>query len=221
MPLLPPVVAFDAPGDVNDLAGRAACNPTVPTVPTAIDGVRLRPWRDGDQAALVAIANDRRVWRNMTDRFPHPYTAADADQWIAFNAEPGRDRHLAIEVGGALAGGIGAIAGEGLRVSTADFGYWLGQGFWGRGIASACARALADELLGSGAFERLEAAVFAWNPASMRVLEHAGFEREGVLRRSVRKDGELIDSVLCARLHPAAASAAAAYSGLANRAPRS
>lgn len=45
-----------------------------------------------------------------------------------------------------------------------------------------------------------EAPVFAWNPASMRVLEKCGYTREGVMRKSVFKDGELIDSVLYARV---------------------
>ena len=50
---------------------------------------------------------------------------------------------------------------------------------------------------------RLEAPVYEWNPASMRVLEKCGFEREAVLKRSVLKDGRLIDSVLYARVIPA------------------
>ena len=165
-------------------------------VETSIEGVVLRPWRQGDQASLVAIANSRRVWRNLTDLFPHPYTAADADRWIGFTMSMGRDRHLAVEVGGRLAGGVGAIAGEGIRRRTAQFGYWLGEPFWGRGIASASTKAFVEHLEPACDFVRLEAAVFEWNPASMRVLEHAGFLREGVLRKSVSKDGEIIDSVM-------------------------
>src|SRR5439155_1364262 len=41
----------------------------------------LRPWRVGDEASLVRNANNRRVWRNLS-RLPHPYTTADADDWI-------------------------------------------------------------------------------------------------------------------------------------------
>ena len=48
-----------------------------------------------------------------------------------------------------------------------------------------------------GAF-MLESPVFEWNPASMRVLEKCGFTREAVLRASVAKDGQIIDSVLYA-----------------------
>ena len=45
---------------------------------------------------------------------------------------------------------------------------------------------------------RLESWVFEWNPASMRVLEKCGFVREGVLRASAIKDGQLIDRAMYA-----------------------
>jgi RimJ/RimL family protein N-acetyltransferase len=172
-------------------------------LPTAIAGCVLRPWRAADKADLVRHANNRRVWRNMTHRFPHPYTAADADLWLDIAADPGASLQLAIEVDGVAAGGIGAIAGEGIFQATAQFGYWLGEPFWGRGIASAAARTLADTIGGAGLFARLEAQVFEWNPASMRVLEKAGFTRDAVLRCAATKDGRLIDTVLYSRVFPA------------------
>lgn len=165
---------------------------------TAHLGCALRSWRQGDQAALVRQANNRKVWRNLTHMFPHPYTEADADHWLQVASERGRSVHLAIEVNGTVAGGIGAIAGEGIAEATADFGYWLGEAFWGQGIATVAARAMVQHLMSTVQFARLEAPVFAWNPASMRVLEKVGFAREGVLRKSVSKDGALIDSVMYA-----------------------
>jgi RimJ/RimL family protein N-acetyltransferase len=167
-------------------------------IATTIPGCLLRPWRAEDKPALVRNANNRKVWRNLTDLFPHPYTDADADGWLAHAVDAGRSVHLAIEVDGQAAGGIGAIAGQGVARATAMFGYWLGEPYWGRGIATAAAMAFADYLQRERLFARLEAPVFEWNPASMRVLEKAGFAREGVLRKSVTKDGQLIDSVLYA-----------------------
>jgi len=158
----------------------------------------LRPWRDGDQDDLVRNANNRNVWRNLTHTFPHPYTLADANHWLSIaNADPA-SIHLAVELQGQVIGGVGAIAGEGIAAATADFGYWLGEPFWGRGLATTAARAFKEHLLQSKRFARLQASVFAWNPASMRVLEKVGFVREGVLRKSVTKDGALIDSVMYA-----------------------
>lgn len=177
------------------------------TLATALPHCVLRPWRAADKADLVRHANDRRVWRNMTHTFPHPYTEDDADLWLRIAADPGASLQLAIAVDGAAVGGIGAIAGEGIYRATAQFGYWLGEAYWGRGIATAAARALAAHVGERRLFARLEAQVFEWNPASMRVLEKAGFTRDAVLRCAATKDGQLIDTVLYARVlgGPAAA----------------
>lgn len=169
-------------------------------IQTELANCQLRPWRPTDKPALIRNANNRNVWRNLAHVFPYPYTDADADAWmrLAAAAEPGIQ--LAIVLGGEAVGGIGAVAGEGIFQGTAEFGYWLGEPHWGQGIATAAARALAGSLLRERRFARLQATVFAWNPASMRVLEKACFQREAVLRSSVTKDGQLIDSVLYARL---------------------
>ena len=156
----------------------------------------MRPWQPADKASLVAHANNRNVWRNLADIFPHPYTDADADAWFQLANDRGRSINLAIEVEGAAVGGIGARAGVGIHARTAQFGYWLGETFWGRGIVTAAGRAFLEHLKNDGRFVRLEAPVFEWNPSSMRVLEKLGFERVAVLRRNVTKDGQLIDSVL-------------------------
>jgi [ribosomal protein S5]-alanine N-acetyltransferase len=169
-------------------------------LPTALPGCVLRPWRAEDKGDLLRLANNRRVWRNMTHTFPHPYTEADAALWLRIAADPGRSIQLAIDVDGQASGGIGAIAGEGIYAATAQFGYWLGEPFWGRGIATAAASALAHRIGEEGLFARLEAHVFEWNPASMRVLDKAGFTREAVLRCAATKDGRLINTVLYARV---------------------
>jgi [ribosomal protein S5]-alanine N-acetyltransferase len=163
-------------------------------------GLRLRQWQPNDRAALVEQANNRKIWRNLNDLFPSPYTEADATFWIAHVGRPSRSQHLAIELDGKAVGAIGIIAGEGVHCRTGTFGYWLGEAYWGRGITTAAGRALIARLRLGGEFARLQAAVFAWNPASMRVLEKLGFSREAVLRASVYKDGELIDSVMYALL---------------------
>ncbi|MDR1988838.1 MAG: GNAT family N-acetyltransferase [Acidobacteriaceae bacterium] len=175
-------------------------------VPTTLAGCFLRPWRQDDKPALLHHANNRNVWRNLTELFPHPYTEADADVWFSIASTPGSSLYLAIDVDGQAVGGIGVIAGHGISQYTGQFGYWLGESLWGRGIATAAASALAAYALAQPQFVRLEAPVFIWNLASMRVLEKAGFVREGVLRKSVFKDGQLIDSVLYAKVRDVSSS---------------
>lgn len=158
----------------------------------------VRDWRPGDKSSLVRFANNRKIWRNLTHKFPHPYTEADADSWLALLAKMSPPTHWAIEVEGEAAGGIGVILGEGVHARSAHFGYWLGEPYWGRGIMTAAVRRTVEYVFSTFPAVRLEAPVFEWNPASMRVLEKCGFAREGVLRRSVLKDDQLIDAVLYA-----------------------
>jgi [ribosomal protein S5]-alanine N-acetyltransferase len=163
--------------------------------------VTLRKWRRQDCERLAHLANNRKVWINLSDVFPNPYTLADAEEWIAHCEVMGdRGAHCAVEQNGEIVGGIGFEAQEGVYRICADIGYWVGEPYWGRGIATAALIEASRRAFAEFGFERLQARVFAWNPASMRVLEKAGYQFEGCLRRSVIKDGQVIDSVIYARL---------------------
>jgi RimJ/RimL family protein N-acetyltransferase len=172
-------------------------------------GFALRPWRKGDEGSLVQYANNRHVWINLTDRFPHPYTRDDAESWIRqVEAQGSPPRNFAIVVEGEAVGGIGLDPLADVNRRTAEVGYWLGEPFWGRGIATE-----ALGLVSSYAFEyfdldRLQASVFEWNPASSRVLEKSGYALEARIHQSVYKDGQLIDSLLYARLRESPEEAA-------------
>jgi RimJ/RimL family protein N-acetyltransferase len=163
---------------------------------------RIRDWARSDKAAVLRHANNRKVWRNLTHRFPHPYAEADADWWFGFLERMPEPTHWAIEVQGEAVGGIGVMVGEGVFAKSGHFGYWLGEEYWGRGIMTQAVAVVAPYAMSRFGLVRLEAPVFAWNPASMRVLEKCGFSKEGVLTASVFKDGELVDQVLYARVEP-------------------
>jgi RimJ/RimL family protein N-acetyltransferase len=90
-------------------------------------------------------------------------------------------------------GGIGLHPREDVERFSAEIGYWLGETFWGRGIATAAVQTLSQHVLRTTEIFRIYAHVYASNLASMRVLEKAGFEREAILRRSAVKNGVVID----------------------------
>lgn len=153
----------------------------------------LRPWRHEDLDSLVAHANDPRVAATVRDHFPSPYTREDGQRWLAHATGAGRDSSLAIAVDGAAVGGVGVIAGEDVHRVKAEIGYWLGHAYWNRGIMTDAVRAYSAHLLATTGFIRLEAPVFAINPASARVLEKAGYARESVQRRAAIKHDRVID----------------------------
>ena len=67
----------------------------------------VRDWRPADKPAMRRLADNRNVWRNLSHRFPHPYTEADADSWFDLLAKTPNLTNWAIEVEGQPAGGIG------------------------------------------------------------------------------------------------------------------
>jgi RimJ/RimL family protein N-acetyltransferase len=160
----------------------------------------LRPWTDADAGSLARHANDRRVWINLRDTFPHPYTVEDALSWFAKMRALQRAIVLAIDVDGEAVGGIGVFQLDDVYSRSGEIGYWIGHPFWNRGIVSEAVNALTEFAFRELDLVRVQAGVFGWNAASMRVLEKCGYAREGVLRKSVHKDGRLVDSVLYARI---------------------
>lgn len=166
----------------------------------------IRQWRPDDAAALARLANDRQVWLGLRDLFPHPYLLEHAHGFLAIATAMTPPTFFAIDVDGALAGGIGYTSRSDVERIGAEVGYWLGREFWGRGIATAALRLLtAHAFAAHPELERLFAVPFAANAASSRVLEKAGYVREGTLRRSVIKDGRVQDQVMYAILRADAA----------------
>jgi len=158
----------------------------------------LRAWKSDDVSSLVRIANNRKVWRNLTHLFPTPFEMKDAEQWLEFMGTVPEKTHFAIDVNGQLVGAIGAMIGQGIFAKTAEFGYWLGEAWWGRGIATSASMNFSRFVMDHFALNRMQAYVFDWNSASMRVLEKSGFVREAVLERSAVKDGQVVNEHLFA-----------------------
>lgn len=163
-----------------------------------LPSVRIREWRAGDAVSLARHADNRKVWINLRDRFPHPYTMGDAEEWIRMAREQQPPTFFALDVDGEAVGGIGLTPGEDVHRRSAEIGFWLAEPFWGRGIMTDAVKAVTSHAFDVLRLCRVHAAVYEWNPASMRVLEKAGYQREGRLRRSVTKDGRTIDSILYA-----------------------
>ena len=160
----------------------------------------LRAWRADDLESLVRLADNPKIARGLRDRLPSPLTRVDGEKWLAMMASERHDWRFAIEVDDVAAGGLGFHPGEDVHRITAEVGYWLAEPLWGRGILAAALNAVVPRAMDRFGLERVYAGVYANNPASMRALEKAGFQREGIARRAVIKHGEVLDMVVYARL---------------------
>lgn len=160
----------------------------------------VRQWRLDDAPALARNANNHNIWLNLRDRFPHPYTADDAEGWVRHCARTMPVTDFAIEVAGEAAGGIGIVLSTDVERVDAELGYWLGEPFWGRGVVTGALQVFVPWVFSRFNLARLHAQVFEFNVGSARVLEKAGFTREARLRQSAYKNGRLIDQFLYARI---------------------
>ena len=162
---------------------------------------RVSEWRAADAQSLVYHANNIHVARQLRDRFPHPYTRSDAAAFIRFVTSSERPTMFAIEVDGEACGGIGFVPGSDVERFSAEVGYWLGETCWGRGIVTEALVLVTAHAFETANLLRLFALPFADNAASVRVLEKAGYVREGRLRMSSVKYGEPRDQFLYARIN--------------------
>jgi RimJ/RimL family protein N-acetyltransferase len=162
----------------------------------------IRDWTAGDLDALVRHANNRNIWIHLRDRFPHPYLESHGRQFLEHMAQLPSRTIWAIEVDGEAAGGIGLEPLTDVERISAEIGYWLGEAHWGRGITTDALRAVTAHAFATMDLMRIFALPFADNPGSIRVLEKAGYVREGHLRRSAIKDGIVRDQLLFAAYRP-------------------
>lgn len=164
-------------------------------------GTTVRPFRSGDLKPLVAAANNRQVWAGLRDMFPFPYTERDGREWLrkVANQDPVYD--FVLDKDGDLIGAFGFTPYRDVHRITLEVGYWVAEPWWGRGIATEALRVMSD-----WAFQafphvvRLQACVFPNNPASMRVLEKAGYMLEGIQQKAAIKDNCLMDLHIYVRL---------------------
>ena len=158
----------------------------------------VRSFRESDAAELARHANNRKVSMQLFDGFPYPYAIEDSHKWIALTQSRDPERNLAITVNDLPVGSIGAKLQENAKRCSAEVGYWVGESFWGRGIATVAVSGITRFAFEAYGLERLFAGVYVSNPASCRVLEKAGYQLEGRMRRSAIKDGTFRDLFLYA-----------------------
>jgi RimJ/RimL family protein N-acetyltransferase len=164
------------------------------------DGLRIRPWRRDDLDALLRHANNPKIAGNLRDQFPHPYTRRDGIDYLNYVRAMDVPMSLAVEYEIEAIGGLGFKLGVDIARLSVEMGYWLAEPYWGRGLTTRAVIAAADWAFGNYGVVRIFAIAFSHNVASMRVLEKAGFEREGLLRRSAIKNGLVLDQVMYSKV---------------------
>lgn len=162
--------------------------------------VILREWKKSDAEALAKIANNKKIWDNVRDRLPYPYSKRDAKEWLALVKKQKIVTTFCIEMDHQLAGSIGFTIKEDVYRKTAEIGYFIGEEYWGRGIATEAIRQLIDYIQKNFDIVRVFAEVFEYNKASMKVLEKNGFYLECIRQKAAMKNSKILDDYVWVRL---------------------
>ncbi len=157
------------------------------------NGFLVRGWQKGDEVSLQKNADNLNVSAFLTDRFPSPYSLEAARGWVESLLDQDPLINFAIAIKNQVVGGIGIEFREDVYRKTGLIGYWLAEELWGKGIMTEAVKLVTAYAFQNLDLIRLQAGVLSKNPSSMRVLEKAGYVKEGVLKRSVIKRGEILD----------------------------
>lgn len=156
----------------------------------------IRRYQQEDAPSLTKYANNRNIWINLRDGFPHPYRKSDAEFFIKKFQQLEPLTVYAIATPTEVIGSIGFSIGEDVHRFAAELGYWLAEPFWGKGIMTKVVKAVCEFGFHEFGLRRIFAEPYISNLASAKVLEKAGFQKEGILRQNVFKDGQFIDQFL-------------------------
>ncbi len=143
--------------------------------------LRFRPWNASDAALFVRLLDDPEIWRHLPEPYPDPLSESLARELIELSNSAGHHEVRAVEAGGETVGQVRLTHDPATgRRDEAEISYWLGRSYWGRGIgARMVARFTAQCFRADPQLRAIVARVHRDNPASARILEKAGYRREG------------------------------------------
>ncbi|MEO0822902.1 MAG: GNAT family N-acetyltransferase [Pseudomonadota bacterium] len=153
------------------------------------DRLLLRPLRQSDAGPMTLYSSDPRVAR-MTTSIPHPYPPGAAEAFIE-RVHQGRAPERVWAIDATPIGGAELVGVISVKDKAGEIGYWVGPPFWNTGYASEALGGLVARLVEEGR-ERLDATVFADNPASAHVLEKIGFAQVGETEHFSSARGEMV-----------------------------
>ncbi len=156
-------------------------------------GINLVSWNEAHFHQLYPLANNPKIAMNLRDSYPQPYTIHDARHWIEHNQKFNPPQNFAIEFEGKLAGSIGSERGKDDLRTNMELGFWIGEPFWGKGIATEAVKIYTDFIFQKFDIQRIFAQVYDFNAVSMSVLEKAGYVPEAILKKAFIKNGNIGD----------------------------
>ncbi len=156
---------------------------------------KIRKWKLSDAKDLAVALSNKKIQDNLRDGLPYPYTEQDGVDYISamLSADENEVFAFAITVDDRAVGSIGVFRQENIHRQTAELGYYIAEEYWGKGVMTEAVMQICEYVFEKSDIIRIYAEPFAYNIASCRVLEKAGFQYEGTLRSNAVKNDKVID----------------------------
>jgi ribosomal-protein-alanine N-acetyltransferase len=170
----------------------------VNAIPTLRDEATvLRPIRVRDSRALerelIASRAWLRPWEATSPVAPMSWDTKGSIRSLLAAARAGQGLPFVIETEGRLAGQLNVSGLSYGSLSSATIGYWVGEGFAGRGLTPTAVALATDHVFFTVGLHRMEICIRPENVASLRVVEKLGFRYEGLRRRYIHINGDWRD----------------------------
>ena len=162
--------------------------------------VELRNYTIEIAEQFAEYKNNPTVFNNGYDKVPNPFTLKDAKDFINLQISKKNQQRKLIYWKEKFVGEIGLEIKKDVFRLGAEMGYFIGEPFWGKGIASKAIKLMVEYTFNNFNIIRIEAGVFDFNKASMRVLEKNGFYLESINKNAVLKNGKIIDDYTWVKL---------------------
>lgn len=153
--------------------------------------IKLRPLSVNDASAIASLADNIKIWNNVRDSLPNPYTMQDAWNFIAICESEDPALTFAIEYKGEFAGIVGLVKQYDVYRLNAELGFWLGERYWNKGIATEAVKLIVRYGFENLEIVRIYACVFDFNIGSRRVLEKAGFTLDAIFKNAIIKNNKI------------------------------
>jgi len=157
------------------------------------NNISLKRLELSDIRRLAVLANNKNISDNLRDIFPHPYSEKDAESFIKTTLEENPERTFGILSDNSLCGVTGLLPQEDVYKISAELGYWIGEVFWGQGIATEAVRLITEYGFQELGLIRIYSGVYEFNKASMMVLEKNGYQKDCIFKKAVIKNKTIMD----------------------------
>ena len=154
---------------------------------------KIRKWKLSDAEDLAAALSNTKIQNNLRDGLPYPQKDGTAYIMDVLSADEDQTFAFAVTADSKVVGSIGVFRQENIHRQTGELGYYIAEEYWGKGIMTEAVKQICAYVFDKSDMIRIYAEPFAYNAASCRVLEKAGFQYEGTLRNNAVKNGKVID----------------------------